>query len=444
VTAAPETCYVRSGGGYVAYQVWGRGDVDLVACGGAWAVDLLWEHPRVVETLERLGGFARNIWFDVRGSGSSSRGGGERSTGLDAWVEDLNAVSAATGSERMALVGISEGAAAASLYAATYPARVSALVLVNGLVRFLRAPDYPLGLPGEDIDRYLEAFESNWATMSQVGLLAPSMVDDVTWCDWWRRAQRLTFAPDDAAAGWRTVSATDVHHVLPSIQAATLVLHRRGNRHARLDHARHIADRIPNASYRELAGDDHMFFAGDTDQLLDEIEEFVTGARPPVRTNRVLVTVLFTDIVASSERAARLGDERWRTLLDAHDAVVRSQLARFSGREVNTTGDGFVATFDGPARAIRCAVEIVAALRPLGVDIRAGVHTGEVELRGDDIGGVSVNTAARVQSLAGPGEVLVSRTVTDLVAGSGIRFVDRGEQELRGIPGRWQLFAVTS
>ena len=442
--APPETRYARAGGGYVAYQTWGAGPVDLVTVGGAWTVDTLWEQPRVVQILERLGGFARNIWFDVRGSGASSRVAGAQAwTGLDVWIEDLNAVMTAAGSERAAVLGISEGAAPAVLYAATYPQRVSSLVLVNGVIRFLRAPDYPLGLPAEHLDRFLEAFEANWATEASTTLLAPSMADDPAWGRWLRRTQRLVFAPDDAAAGWRTVSATDVHHVMPSIQAPTLILHRRDNQHARVEHARHIAERIPGAAYRELEGADHMFFAGDTGQLLDEIEEFVTGAPPPVATNRVLVTVLFTDIVGSSQQAAGLGDERWRTVLDAHDAVVRSQLARFNGREVNTTGDGFVATFDAPARAIRCALELVAAVRPLGVEIRTGVHTGEVELRGDDIGGVSVNTAARVQSMARPSEVLVSRTVTDLVAGSGIAFVDRGEHELRGIPGRWTLFAAS-
>jgi class 3 adenylate cyclase len=396
-----------------------------------------------VEVLERLGGFARNIWLDGRGCGASSRRTGDQpSPGLDVWIDDLNAVLAAAGSERTAILGISEGAAAAVLYAATYPERVSALVLVNSVVRFYRASDYPLGLAAEDAERFVQAFETNWATPTALALLAPSMVDDPAWCRWWRRAQRLTFAPNDAAARWRNVVGTDVHHVLPSIQAPTLVLHRRGNRHARVEHGRYVADRVPGATYRELDGDDHMFFAGGTGQLLDEIEEFVTGARPPVKTNRVLVTVLFTDIVRSSEQTTELGDERWRMLLDAHDAVVRTQLARFSGREVNTTGDGFVATFDGPARAIRCAVEIVAALRPLGIEVRAGAHTGEVELRGDDIGGVSVNTAARIQSLAQPGEVLVSQTVTDLVAGSGINFVGRGEHELRGILGTRALFAV--
>jgi class 3 adenylate cyclase len=441
--APPGTRYARTADGYVAYQAWGEGSVDLICVGGGWTVETLWDHPRTAATLERLGRFARNIWFDGRGVGASSRRRRTHdATGLDGWIDDVRAVMAATGSERATLMAIGESSASVALFAATYPDRVSALVFVNGLVRFTRGPDYPAGLPPEDLERFQANFEANWASMRQIELLAPSMVDDPGWCRWWHKSQRLAFAPDDAAALWRTVVETDAHHVLPSIQAPTLVLYRRGSRHARPDHAHYLAEHIPGAVIRELEGDDHMFFAGDTDALVDEIEEFVTGVRPTATSNRVLVTVLFTDIVGSSTRAAELGDTRWRTLLDAHDAVVRSQLVRFNGREVNTTGDGFVVTFDGPARAIRCAVELVTALRAIDIDIRAGVHTGEVEVRGDDIGGVAVNTAARVQALAEPGEVLVSRTVTDLVAGSGIAFRDRGEHELRGIPGRWPLFAV--
>ncbi len=445
LVVAPETRYARSDDAYIAYQVWGDGPVDLVVSGSAvtWPVDLLWDEPRAVHALERLGGFARNIWLDIRGTGASSRAASGQAAALDPWIDDLATVMAASGSERATLLGIGEGAAAAIVYAASFPERVSALVLVNAFARSARAADYPVGVSPEHLESYVERVEANWATMAQIRLLAPSMVDDVGWCRWWLRSQRLTFTPDEAAVGWHTVTVTNVHHVLPSIQAPTLVLHRRGDRYARVEHGRYLAQHIAHASYRELDGDDHMVFAGDTDTLLDEIEEFLTGVRPPATTDRVLVTVLFTDIVGSSERATDLGDERWRELLDAHDAVVRSQLARFRGREVNTTGDGFVATFDGPARAIRCAAEIVAALRPLGVEIRAGAHTGEVELRGDDIGGVAVHIAARVMSLAGPGEILVSRTVTDLVAGSGIHFEDRGESELRGIPGSWRVFAAT-
>jgi class 3 adenylate cyclase len=351
---------------------------------------------------------------------------------------------AAAGTERPALLGIAEGGPGAMLYAASFPERVSALVLVNAFARFVRASDYPLGLPPELVGRYVEAIRSNWATTTHVELLAPSMVGDEAWSRWWLRAQRLGETREEVTARWRAIIETDVHHVLSSIQVPTLVVHRRGSRHVRVEHGRYLAEHIPGATYRELDGDDHIFYAGDADALLDEIEEFLTGVRPPATTNRVLATVLFTDIVGSSGQAAELGDERWRKLLDAHDAVVRSQLERFQGREVNTTGDGFVATFDGPARAIRCAGDLVAALRPLGVEIRAGLHTGEVELRGGDIGGIAVHTAARVQAVARPSEVLVSRTVVDLVAGSGIEFAHRGEHELKGVPGSWQLFAATS
>jgi class 3 adenylate cyclase len=439
VSTRPETRYAPAGEQYIAFQTWGSGPPDLIVCGGAWTIEALWDHPGVAHTLERLGRFARNVWFDARGLGVSSRPG---TGGLDMLVDDIETVLEAIGSKRTIILAFSEGAAGAAVYAASHPARVSGVVIVNGLVRFARAPDYPLGVSGDQIESYLAAIEENWGQLSQAPLLAPSMADDPEWCRWWLRAQRLAYSPDDAAKRWRDVVATDAHHVLQAIQAPTLVLHRRGDRHARVEHGRYIADQVPGAICRELEGDDHFLFAGDVDALVDEIEEFVTGARPPSDTNRVLVTVVFTDIVNSSQRGAEMGDRRWRALLDAHDAVVRSQLERYNGREVNTTGDGFLATFDRPARAIHCATEIAAAVRPLGIDIRASAHTGEVELRGEDIAGVAVNTAARVLDLAESGEVLVSRTVTDLVAGSGINFRDRGEHTLRGIPGRWPLFAV--
>lgn len=445
MTGPAEVGYARSDEAYVAYQVWGNGPIDLVTAGSSvtWPAELLWDEPGVAHALERLGAFARNIWIDGGGTGAGSRwSSGRKPASLDLWIDDLAAVMTEAHSDRAALLGIGEGGASAMLYAATFPERVSALVLVNTFARFVQAPDYPIGVNATDVEKFVRTVEANWATRRQIEVLAPSMLGDEAWCRWWLRSQRLTFAPDVAAAGWRTITATDVHHVLPSIQAPTLVLHRHGDRYATFEHSRYLAEHIPDATHKELEGDDHMIFAGDTDALLDEVEEFLTGVRPAAATDRVLVTILFTDIVASSEQAARLGDERWRQLLDAHDAVVRSQLARFRGREVNTTGDGFLATFDSPARAIRCAVEVAAALRRLGIEIRAGVHTGEVELRAADIGGVSVHLAARVLSVARPGEVLVSRTVTDLVAGSGITFEDRGEHELKGIPGRWPLFAA--
>jgi class 3 adenylate cyclase len=440
----PETRYAQLGDdAQLAYQVWGEGPLDLVVARALWApVDLLWDEPRVAHMLERLGGFARNIWFDSRGVGSSGGLGVDLFSGPEVWLDDLSAVMAGATSERAALLGVEDGGPGALLYAATFPERVSALVLVNTHARFVRAADYPVGIPPEIVERYIEVLRATWTTPTMLEFLAPSMADDERWARWWLRAQRLAITPAAAASGWRTLTQTNVHHVLSSIQVPTLVLHRRGDRHVRVEHGRYLAEHIPEATYRELDGDDHVFFAGDTDAIVDEIEEFLTGVRPAVKTDRVLATVFFTDIVGSSERASELGDENWRTLLDAHDAVVRSQLERFRGREVNTTGDGFVATFDSPARAIRCAVDLVAALRPLGIEIRAGLHTGEVELRGDDIGGIAVHTAQRVQATARPGEVLVSRTVTDLVAGSGIGFEDRGEHEFKGLPGCWRLFAV--
>ena len=338
---------------------------------------------------------------------------------------------------------MSEGGTSAMLYAATYPQRVSALVLFNAYARFLRGADYPCGLPPELSQHYIDAVRANWATKALIEILAPSRVSDEPWCQWYMRAARLGGSPATSVRFLRAIMDTNVHRVLASIQAPTLVLHRRGNRHARVEHGRYLAQHIPGAIYRELDGDDHEFFAGDTVALADEVEEFLTGVRPLETTDRVLATLLFTDIVGSSRRAAEMVDRAWRKLLDAHDAVARTQLERYRGREVKATGDGFLATFDGPGRAIRCAVELVAGLRGLGLDIRAGIHKGEIEIRGDDIGGIAVHTGARVADLGRAGEVLVSSTVKDLVAGSGIEFEDRGEHELKGVPGSWRLFAVT-
>jgi class 3 adenylate cyclase len=328
------------------------------------------------------------------------------------------------------------------LYAATYPQRVSALILFNAYARFVRGPDYPCGIRPEMEEPFIEAFRSKWGHIGAIEFGAPSMLADERWCEWYLRSSRLGSTPNAMVHALRVSAHSNVHHLLGSIQAQTLVLHRRGNRFARVDHGRYLAEHIPGAVYRELDGDDHHFFAGDTDALTAEIEEFLTGVRPVPLSDRVLATVLFTDIVGSSDLAARLGDQAWRKLLDAHDAVVRTQLERFRGREVKATGDGFLATFDGPARAIRCAVELVEGLKRLGLDIRAGLHTGEVELRDDDIGGIAVHTGARVAASAGAGEVLVSSTVKDLVAGSGIDFEDRGDYELKGVPGSWRLFSV--
>jgi len=446
VIEPPETRYTTTADGVdIAYQAWGQGSFDLVTVrDGYISIDTMWEEPQANAFFKRLGSFARNICFDVRGTGSSDSLGLPSTLNLDWWMDDIEAVMDAAGSDRAALVGLGENGPASMLYAASHPERVSALVLFNSYARFLKGPDYPCGLPHEKADRFLAAVRETWATMAAVEYLAPSMVANEGWSRWYMRSARLSTSPNAAVSAMRNLLDTRVPHVLPSIQAPTLVVHRRGDRHVRVEHGRYLAEHIRGAQYRELDGEDHLFFAGDTDALADEIEEFLTGVRPVAVTDRVLATVLFTDIVDSSTRAAQLGDRAWRKLLDAHDAVVRTQLERFRGREVNTTGDGFLATFDGPARAIHCAKELTSGLRALDLAIRAGVHTGEVEVRGDDIGGIAVHTGARVAALARAGEVLVSSTVKDLVAGSGIAFESRGEHELKGVPGSWKLFAVTS
>jgi class 3 adenylate cyclase len=362
--------------------------------------------------------------------------------GLDRLTEDMTAVIDAAGSQRIAIVGHGTGGPGAMLYAATYPERVSALILFNSCARLAKTPDYPCGIPPELIERYMTVAGETWGTTANLGIFAPSMASHERWTQWFLRCQRLSLSPNQAEEGIRYNLETAVQHVLPSIQTPTLVLHRRGDRFLRVEHGRFLAEHIPGARYRELDGEDHPFFAGDTDAIIDEIEEFLTGVRPTESSERVLTTVMFTDIVGSSQAATAMGDRAWRTLLDAHDAVVRTQLERHRGREVKTTGDGFLATFDGPARAIRCACAIRDSVGGLGLDVRTGLHTGEIEMRDDDVAGIAVVIGQRVSAHAGPREVLVSSTVKDLVAGSGIEFADEDEHELKGVSGTWRLFRV--
>jgi class 3 adenylate cyclase len=330
----------------------------------------------------------------------------------------------------------------AMLFAATYPERVSALILVNTAARHLRDVDYPWGLPADRMARFLQRMEELWGTGDLVDVTAPSVAHDPRFRRWYGRYERASMGPSACATMYATQFERDLRGVLPTIRVPTLVLHRAGNRHLRVGHGRYLAEHIPGARYVELPGEDHLFFTGDTEAVLAEIEEFLTGARSPGEVDRVLATVLFTDIVGSTERAAALGDRAWRAVLDTHNGIVRRELDRHRGREVKTAGDGFLATFDGPARGIRCASAVRDEIRPLGIEIRAGLHTGECELMGDDVGGIAVHIGARVAGAAGAGEVLVSSTVKDLVAGSGIRFADRGLHVLKGVPGEWRLFTV--
>jgi class 3 adenylate cyclase len=348
----------------------------------------------------------------------------------------------AAGCERADLVGISEGGTMAMLMAASHPDRVNALVLYGTFSRLLRAPDYPLGVTEEQLSALVDLSAKGWGEGVGLSGWAPSRRGDADLRRWWARLQRVAASPGMVRNIFALYPQLDIRDVLPAIQVPTLVVHRRHDKMVRLEMGRYLADRIAGAKFVELDGTDHLFFTGDADTMLDEIEEFLTGVRPVPAVERVLATVLFTDIVDSTKRAVELGDGGWKELLGRHDAQVRRQLERFCGCEVNTTGDGFLARFDGPARAIRCAMAIRDVLRSLGLEVRAGVHTGEVELRDDDISGIAVHIAARVAAAAGAGEVLVSRIVVDLVAGSGLSFAARGEHSLKGVAGEWGLFAV--
>ena len=438
-----ETTYARVDQGNVAYQVVGEGERDLVfTTAPIHNIDVMWDHPSIARFFSRLAGIGRLICYNPRGTGVASPMGPDAS--LQEWVDDMRSVMDAVGVGRAAIIGDTEGGPTAMMFAATYPERTSALVLINTFPRFLRDVDYPAGIPVAAIPNLIEDFERVFGTRGLADVLAPSMNHDEEFLVWYARYQRLSMAgPGAAGTGYREwLLNLDVRPALPSIRVPTLVLHRAGNRFVRPGHGRFLAKAIPDAKYVEVPGTDALYFTDDSEVLLDEIEEFLTGARAAPEADRVLATVLFTDLVESTRRAADLGDRKWKEMLDRHDEVVRRQLTRFRGREVVTTGDGFLATFDGPARAINCAREIGSQVQRLGIDVRAGLHTGEVQLRGEDVSGIAVHLAARVMSLAGPGEVLASSTVKDLVVGSGIEFEDRGAHQLKGVPGEWRLYAV--
>jgi pimeloyl-ACP methyl ester carboxylesterase len=444
MTTMPATKYAKSGDVHIAYQVVGEGAQPLVLVPG-WVshIEYAWEEPSFSRFLRRLASFSRLILLDRRGTGLSDRV--SELPSLEQRMDDVRAVMDAAGVEQAALFGLSEGGPMCWTFAATYPSRTSALALYGTFARMTRALDYPIGLPSHLMEQFLDLAETSWGTGSvSADFFAPSVAHDEAFRQSWARFERLAVSPAGIKALLRIIQATDARNVLPVVRVPTLIVHREGDRVARVEGARYLAERIPGAKYVELPGPDHFPWVGDTDAILDEVEEFVTGTRRGQEPDRVLATVMFTDIVGATERAVALGDRRWRDLLDRHHLIVRDQLARFRGREIDTAGDGFLATFDGPARGIRCAGAIVREVRRLGLEIRAGLHTGECEILGDKLSGVAVHTGARVASLAGAGEVLVSGTVRDLVAGSGITFEDRGVQHLKGLPGEWHLYAVAS
>jgi len=443
VGPTPETRYARTAEGAIGYQVWGRGTRDLIFITN-WEtnVDVMWEEPSAARFLDRLGSFARVAFFDKRGSGVSDSVPLSVPTTLEAWLDDARTTADSAGFGRMVVVGDTEGGPMAMLFCATYPDRVSALVLVNSWARFLRAADYRIGMPAPLGARLATRYGQHWGAGDLVLVTAPSVADDMRFRRWFARYQRLTMPPRQAETMYSWVQRFDVRAILPSIQAPTLVLNRLGNRFYRAAYGRYLAQAIPGASHVELPGADcHPFFVG-ADDVLDEIESFVTGTRAAARTDRQLATVLFTDIVDSTVHAVQLGDHRWRDVLDAHHAMVRQQLARFGGREIDTTGDGFLAVFDGPTRAVLSALAIVGHAPDVGVEVRAGLHTGEIELVGTGVAGVAVHIAARVMASAGPRSVMTTSTVRDLAIGSGLEFADRGVHELKGVPGSWQLLEV--
>ena len=442
--SAPPTRYAKSGEVSIAYQVIGDGPIDLVLVQGfATHLEMQWEAPPMARFFERLATFSRLVLFDKRGTGLSDPVN-EVPT-LEVRVDDVRAVLDACGSERAALFGVSEGGPMSVMFAAASPARVRALILHGAMGRTTEAPDYPWASPADALRESAAQFIAPyWGRQARgtVELFAPSMADDPQAVELAERLERSAASP---AMVWKIFEMfldIDVRAILPTINVPTLVLHRRGDRVVNWRAGRELASQIPGARYVELPGIDHLPWAGDADPVLGEVEEFLTGKRSVPEADRILATVMFTDLVGSTERAAAVGDVRWRDLLAEHQARVRREFVHFRGHEVKTLGDGFLATFDGPARAIGCAHAIVTDARSLGLEVRVGLHSGEVELVGQDVGGIAVHIAARVAGLAAAGEVLVSSTTKELVAGSGLRFVERGTRRLKGIADEWRLFAA--
>jgi class 3 adenylate cyclase/pimeloyl-ACP methyl ester carboxylesterase len=433
----------------IAYQVFGEAPLDLVLLAGpSIPIDAVDSEPSLHRFYRRLASFSRVIRFDFRGMGLSSRLPSLEMIGPKFWAEDAIAVMDAVGCEQAAILATSYNAMSGLVLAADYPERVRSLVVINGTARVSWAPDYPIGARPSATDSFTtvamepDAVEQGFDVL---GFVAPTVARDDAFRDWWDHAGNRAASPSMARAVSRVVTEADVRDTLPRISAPTLILQRDSVKFIPAENGRFLAEQIAGSRYVELPGGDSLYWVGDAGPMLEEIEEFITGVRGGADAERVLTTIMFTDIVGSTQRAAALGDDRWRDLLDNHDAIVRHELGRFGGREVNTAGDGFVATFTSPSAALACADDIVDAVRVLGIEVRVGIHAGEVEVRGalkSDVAGLAVHIGARVSALAGPSEVLVSSTVRDIVAGSRRRFADRGEHELKGVPGQWRLYAL--
>lgn len=433
--------YARSGDVSIAYRTMGEGPIDLVFVPG-WVshLDYMAMQPRIETVMKRLASFSRLILFDKRGTGLSDRVAELPS--LETRMDDVRAVMDDAGSERAALFGISEGVPMSLLFAATYPERTTHLALYGGMARSTATQDYPWAPYPEAIQMNLSYLHEYWGSGITLDVFSPSLVEDESFRNWWIGFERTAASPGAMEQMIKMFADIDVRHVLPAVRVPTLILHRKGDRVANYRGSRWMAEQIPNAKYVQLPGIDHLPFAGDTDAIFDEIEEFLTGVRPAPVLDRVLGTCLFTDLVGSTEKAASLGDLKWRELLDVHRSTVRRNLERFRGREIKTIGDGFLALFDGPARGVLCAKTAAEETRSIGLQMKAGLHTGEFEILEGDIGGIAVHIAARVAAMAAPGEVLVSSTVKDLVAGSGLEFEDKGPHALKGIPGEWRIYSA--
>lgn len=442
----PETRYARSGDVSLAYQVVGDGPIDLVLFGTFVShVELIWENPEAADFLQRLASFSRLIIFDKRGVGMSDPMALMSPPTLEERLEDVRAVMDAAGCEQAALFGNSEGAQLAALFAVSHPERTRAIILMSSFARIRRGSDYPIGVPGDVLTRTAEATSDRWGELDTVRLVLPSVGGDEHKMRWWAHFFRISSSPGAAVAQIRMNSDVDVRDLLPLVHVPTLVLHAGDDQWVRADAGRFVADHIDGARYVELPGGDHLPYAELGPRVAEEIQDFLTGTRPAVDSQRVLATVLFSDIVGSTERAAADGDQRWRSILEAHDRDVRRQIERFDGWGIRSTGDGFLALFDGPAKAIKCADAIRSAARAHGLDVRIGIHTGEVEKRpGDDVAGIGVHIGARVAAKAGSGEILVSGVIPSLVVGSDVEFAERGVETLKGVPGEWRLYAVTS
>jgi class 3 adenylate cyclase len=439
----PETRYARLGDLHLAYQVLGSGPPDILLLDQWFShMEAQWDVSPLATFRERLASFGRLIMFDKRGTGLSDPVPTSALPTVEAWMDDVPAVLDAVGSERAHLITNIGGGIMAMTFAAAHPERVLSLILVDCFARFQVAPDFPIGAPAEAVPEALAQAEADTGRGVMIDLFAPSLAGDDRLRRAWSRYERQAASPGSTVAIVRLIYESDVRSVLSAIRLPTLVIHRKDARAFRVEHGRYLAEHIEGAKYVELPGIDNLIWAGDQDAIVAEIQDFVTGVRPAPAPHRVLATVLFTDIVGSTRLAAELGDERWHALLGEHNRVARAQLERFGGNEVKTVGDGFLATFDGPARAIRCALAIRDGLGELGLEIRAGLHTGEIEVQSDDIAGLAVHIGARISGLAQGGEVLVSSTVRDLVVGSGLAFEDRGSHELKGVPGEWRVLAV--